>query len=109
MAVTADGSIMGVGRIHRQEDHSMRIRYMAVSKSYRHLGVGSLILQRLLSFASENTCSKYWLYARSEAVVFYQKNGFSIIGPAHISLTIPHYQMEALPTRHINLDSCLDN
>lgn len=99
MARIANNEIVGVGRISPESNrhipqNQMRIRFMAVIDHYRSLGIGSRILQNLLSHADANNISRCWLNARSDAVTFYEKNGFEVVKSIETDLTIPHFEME---------------
>lgn len=94
MVVNADGSIVGVGRIHYIGLQEMQIRYMAVDIQFQNQGIGTSILNFLLSFAGDQRVSRCWLNARSDACQFYEKAGFEILGPVTSEIDIPHFRME---------------
>jgi len=94
IAVDSSQEIIAVGRITPESDNQMRIRYMAVADQYQHQGLGSMILRALLRYAQQQNISMCWLNARVEAVSFYEKNGFSVVGCSETDLAIPHKRME---------------
>ncbi|GIV56898.1 MAG: hypothetical protein KatS3mg040_1666 [Candidatus Kapaibacterium sp.] len=77
------GRIVGCGRIHRRDDGTAQIRYMAVEEGYRNLGIGSLLLESLEEWAVEQGFRTIVLYARRPAVAFYERYGYRIVAPAH--------------------------
>lgn len=94
MAITDEDSIIAVGSIQPLENNIMRIRYMAVESRFQRLGIGTDIVKRLLAYAAEHQASSCWLNARSDAVIFYQKQGFKLIGEVETELAVPHLKME---------------
>ena len=67
---------------------------MAVLKNYRRQGIGRLILDSLLKKAHQNNCHQIYLNAQTSACLFYQKQGFKIIGDEFLDANIPHYKMQ---------------
>ena len=94
MAIHANNTVVGVGRIHESSEQIMQIRYMAVAGEFQKQGVGTAILQSLLSYAEDHRSSCCWLRARVDAVEFYQKAGFVNLGQISSELEIPHIRME---------------
>jgi predicted GNAT family N-acyltransferase len=94
MVVAAENSIVAVGSIQPLESNIMRIRYMAVGSEFQRLGIGTDIVKCLLAYAVEHQACKCWLNARSNAVIFYQKQGFELIGEVETELAVPHFKME---------------
>ena len=94
MAVDDNGSLVGVGRIHITPQQDMQIRYMAVDARYQNQGIGTSILNFLLSFAVDQRVPRCWLNARSAACHFYEKAGFENLRPVSSELDIPHFRME---------------
>ena len=76
--------IIGVGRIHRVDEVSMQIRYMAVAPSRRGQGIGTRILQALEQHAADLDSQRLILHAREKAVPFYSRVGYTHAGPSHI-------------------------
>jgi ribosomal protein S18 acetylase RimI-like enzyme len=92
-----NGLVIGVGRIHLRDPETAQIRYMAVHPDYRSQGVGSQILAGLEEYGGSQQVSKIILNARSAAVPFYERRGYTVIEPAHTLYgTIPHFLMRKL-------------
>ena len=72
--------IVGVGRIHLKSKEKMQIRYMAVKEKYRSKGIGALVLKELEKRAKNKQIKHIVLNARENALQFYIKNGYSIVG-----------------------------
>ena len=86
--------VVGVGRIQIENNHTSRIRYMAVDSNFKNQGIGSGILEQLEAIARANKVSLCWLLARENAVAFYLKNKYEIKGIAKSELPIPHLRMQ---------------
>lgn len=74
-----EGAIIGYGGITVAAD-SADIANVAVTGFYRHSGVGSAILERLLSLAKARGAAKCFLEVRvsnSVAITLYLKHGFN--------------------------------
>ncbi len=90
----SNGRLLGVGRLHQATDRIGQIRYMAVEPCFRNRGCGQAILSRLEAQARNQCLLKIILNARKEALGFYQRAGYQVIGPAHnLFDSIPHFQM----------------
>ena len=94
IALDNENSIIGVGSIQPVDNNAMRIRYMAVTAEFRRLGVGSLIIKKLLDHAIKRNSSKCWLNARLSAVEFYRQQGFEVLSKVETDLEVPHFKME---------------
>jgi GNAT superfamily N-acetyltransferase len=88
------GHLVGIGRLHRVGKNRGQIRYMAVDQTQRSHGIGNAILQELEARARALGIEEINLNSRQEAVPFYQKNGYQVLGPAHTLFgKIPHFEM----------------
>ncbi|MDW3096266.1 MAG: GNAT family N-acetyltransferase [Gammaproteobacteria bacterium] len=96
MVIINQDELVGIGSIQPAEINSMRIRYMAVSKEFQRLGIGSAIIKNLLEYANENHAIKCWLNARSNVLEFYKQQGFKVVGEVEAEISIPHFKMETL-------------
>jgi len=94
MAVTADGSVLGAGRLHFNSSLEAQIRYMAVETGQQRQGVGSRLLQALEQHARRSGASDMTLNARETAVAFYSRHGYCSEGPGHLLFdSIAHIKM----------------
>lgn len=93
MAIEDDRCI-GVGRVHFNHSSEGQIRYMAVAPDCRGRGVGLAIMEALEIYLLRNATATVVLNARKEAVGFYQKHGYDIIGEGHVLFgCIEHMKM----------------
>ena len=84
MASTINGKLIGVGRIHKDNNKKAQIRYMAVEEDYRKKHVGMLILDKLENYAIDESIESIYLNSRESALKFYIKNGYKIIKKSHV-------------------------
>ena len=87
------GMVQAVGRLHRLDDKTGQIRYMAVADTTRGKGAGSLILNALEQQAVVLGFQLMQLNAREQAVSFYQKFGYQPVGQAEPLFGINHVRM----------------
>lgn len=73
-----DGQIVGVGRLHFNDDGVGQVRFMAVAEEFRSQGIGGRILDSIEETASQNNSKKIFLKARENAVNFYKKHGYRV-------------------------------
>ena len=89
------GRLVGVGRLHLNNDDEAQIRYMATEEDCRGLGVGRAIIEKLEELARARGVERIVLNARDNVVGFYQHSGYSVIGPGPTMFgKIKHSKME---------------
>lgn len=90
-----NGRLVGVGRLHMNNEDEAQIRYMATEKDCRGLGVGRAIIEKLEELARMRGVLRIVLNARDNVVSFYQHFGYFVIGPGPIMFgKIKHSKME---------------
>lgn len=89
LAVEAGGKPIGTARLQLNG----HIGRMAVLKEWREQGVGSALLRRLLTEIGNREVQQAVLNAQTDAVRFYQKFGFQIVGDEFMDAGIPHVHM----------------
>lgn len=99
--VDKDGNYVAVGRLYVSGDEA-QIRFMAVIPECRAMGLGTRMVQALEQEAREQGARRLVMNAREEAVAFYSRCGFTVVGEGPISFgKIPHRQMiKALTSIH---------
>ena len=91
------GKALACGRLHRTAPGEAQIRYMAVVENARGSGYGSRILDALEAEARATGARKIVLNARDNAVEFYRKRGYDLIGDAEtLFAVIRHVRMATL-------------
>jgi predicted GNAT family N-acyltransferase len=88
------GRLVGAGRLHPIGGTCGQIRYMAVDRTQRSQGIGQAILRELENRALGSELDEIKLNSRQDAVPFYERNGYQVLGPTHSLFgTIPHFEM----------------
>ncbi|WP_372626640.1 YiiD C-terminal domain-containing protein [Arsukibacterium sp.] len=93
MLVDNNGIVQAIGRLHQLDDTTGQIRYMAVADSARGMGAGNRILHALEQQAVAGGLTLLQLNAREQAVGFYQKSGYQLVGDAAPMFGIAHLKM----------------
>lgn len=89
-----DGRVVGTGRGELHKTGVVQIRYMAVADGFRGRGIGAVILADLEQGSRNWGVTGWILEAREEAVAFYQRHGYGVLGPGKCLFgVIPHFWM----------------
>jgi len=94
MGAFEDDRILGCCLLTRMDQHTMRLRQMAVPNSMQGKGIGRALMIFAENIARDLGYKKLCMHARKTAVGFYEKLGYSPNGEEFIEVTIPHYIME---------------
>lgn len=76
---------------------------MAVLPPYRHQGIGTALVARCVDAAVEAGLSEVSLSAQTQAIPFYEKAGFDLVGPIFMDAGIPHQRMVKALARQAQL------
>ncbi|HHE40215.1 MAG TPA: GNAT family N-acetyltransferase [Candidatus Cloacimonetes bacterium] len=104
MVCEKDRVPIGVGRLHFNNPNEAQIRFMAVENDHQGKGIGTCIMNALEKYAQEKSAHHIILYARENAVPFYQKIGYEIEEKSYLLFgNIQHYKMnkELRPDKHV--------
>ncbi|MEO9474818.1 MAG: GNAT family N-acetyltransferase [Cyclobacteriaceae bacterium] len=88
---------VGVAR-WRATDKGIKLERFAVKQSHRGAGVGSALVQAVLSDISQNVGNGQYLYLHAQltAIPLYTKFGFEKTGPQFEECNIQHFKMERI-------------
>lgn len=93
--VVEQQQVIAVGRLHRVDEETAQVRYMAVDPAHENQGLGKQLLAALESYASKNRVTTIFLHARETVTGFYEKQGYHIVKPSHTLYNeIKHFLME---------------
>jgi predicted GNAT family N-acyltransferase len=88
------GQIVGVATVFPEAYEgraAWRLRGMAVVEASRNRGIGSLLLREVVSLAHGNDVDVLWCNARTAALSFYERHGFTIVGEEFLAAGgVPH-------------------
>ena len=88
------GDVVAIGRIHLNSPDQAQVRYMAVNPPWRSRGAGSRVLTALEDRARVLGADEIVLNARSGALNFYLRHGYSVEGDAMTLFgTVKHARM----------------
>lgn len=73
---------------------SMRLKQMGVKQELQKIGLGKLLMVEAENFSKGLGFKNIILHAREEAVGFYEKLDYQIIGDKFSEINIPHYKMK---------------
>ncbi|MDO6433931.1 GNAT family N-acetyltransferase [Flavitalea sp. BT771] len=94
MGAFEDDKLLGCCLLTRMDQHTMRLRQMAVPNSMQGKGIGRALMIFAENIARDLGYKKLCMHARKTALGFYEKLGYSTTGEEFIEVTIPHYIME---------------
>jgi len=66
---------------------------MAVEKEFQGRGIGRMLVEYLIEFASENKVQEIQIHARDDVKVFYEQLGFRVVGEPFEEVGIKHRHM----------------
>ena len=89
-----DDEVVGCCMLVHIDDHTLRLRQMAVDESVQLKGVGASILHFAENLARDKGYRRMIMHARITAIGFYEKFGFQVIGPEFNEVNLPHRLME---------------
>lgn len=84
-------NIVGVGRLHKCNQHSAQIRYMAIDDAAQGKGLGKLLLEEFERIALQVGVTKIELNARENAIGFYLQLGYQDQGFSHTLYDVVHH------------------
>ena len=94
IAAVDDGTMRGCCMLVKEGEQTVRLRQMAVTDNQQGKGIGRALMTFAENLARDHGFRKITMHARSNAVGFYEKLGYKIVGNEFEEVTIPHYVME---------------
>ena len=75
-------------------ENYMQLGRMAVLKAYRGEGVGTALIEKVITTAKLNQLSAIYIIAQCQAIDFYKKFGFEITSDIYLDAEILHRDMK---------------
>jgi ribosomal protein S18 acetylase RimI-like enzyme len=94
VAAFDDDQILGCCMLLEEEPGIARLRQMAVLNDLQGKGIGRALMNFAENLARDQGFRSVRMHARLNAVGFYEKVGYRIIGDQFEEITIPHFVME---------------
>jgi len=89
------GKLIGIGRLHLNNDREGQIRYMATEEDVRGSGAGRMLVAQLEAIAKKHGVSRITLNAREDVIGFYEHLGYRVTGQGPTMFgEIRHSRME---------------
>ncbi len=89
-----DGDLLGCCILTKIDNHTMRIRQMAVPDKLHGKGIGASIMSFAETLAKDKGFRTMTMHARDTAIGFYEKFGYKIKGQQFREVNLPHHIME---------------
>lgn len=89
-----NSQLAGILLLKNSDDHTLKMRQVAVKNEFQKLGVGKEMVQFAEKWARDNGYKTMELNARETAVPFYLKLNYQIIGTEFMEVGIPHLKMQ---------------
>jgi len=89
-----DDEILACCLLTRTDNHSVRLRQMAVQNNLQGKGIGASMMNFAETVARDKGFKKMVMHARKTALGFYEKLGYRVVGDEFTEVTIPHFIME---------------
>lgn len=94
IAAFEDDVMLGCCMLVEEDPLTVRLRQMAVLNDLQGKGIGRALMTFAENIARDRGYKKISMHARVNAIGFYEKMGYYIVGDEFIEITIPHYIME---------------
>lgn len=70
---------------------ALRLRGMAVDPDRQGAGVGALLLDAVVARAKNGGYTTLWANGRDDALGFYERHGWAVVGDGFTSVELPHH------------------
>jgi ribosomal protein S18 acetylase RimI-like enzyme len=94
IAAFEDDRILGCCMLVEEQPGTVRLRQMAVLNDLQGKGIGRALMNFAENIARDRGYKILRMHARANAIGFYEKVGYRVLGNQFIEVTIPHYVME---------------
>lgn len=88
-----ENSVMGGLIVVPLSPETWKVRQVAIEPSLQGQGLGRRLMERAIGDAGEEGIAEIVLHSRSHVVGFYERLGFSFVGPEFEEVGIPHRKM----------------
>lgn len=90
---SGDDKLVAFLAVKLLDNHTAKIRQMAVDKHHRGKGTGRQLLEGVEKILYKKGIRRIEMNARKTAVGFYKKVGYVVEGEEFVEVTIPHFKM----------------
>lgn len=89
-----DDKLEGCCLLTKVASQTVKLRQMAVTSGLQGKGIGRVLLSFAENVARDKGFTKMAMHARKNALGFYEKLGYKVVGDEFIEVTLPHFAME---------------
>jgi predicted GNAT family N-acyltransferase len=89
-----DDKLEGCCLLTKTGNGVVRLRQMAVTSGLQGKGLGRVLMAFAENIARDRGFRKITMHARKNALGFYEKLGYEVVGDEFQEVTIPHFEME---------------
>lgn len=94
-ALYDNGTVKGIARLDKVSDTICQVRFVAVESNLQGAGLGKKIMEAVEDRGIADGYQKLVLHARDYALPFYEKLGYTLIGPSYkLFDVLQHFEME---------------
>jgi len=94
-ALFENGKIEAIARLDKVNDTTCQVRFVAVEQQLQGKGFGKRIMEAVEKRGQQDGFEWLILHARDYALPFYEKLGYTLIGPSYkLFDVLQHFQME---------------
>jgi len=94
-ALYESGKLLAIARLDEVDPQTCQVRFVAVESDQQGKGIGKLIMGAVEERGKADGYEKLILHARNYALPFYEKLGYTLIGPSYkLFDVLQHYEME---------------
>ena len=94
IAAFEEEDILGCCMLVEENPQTVRLRQMAVLNDLQGKGIGRALMSFAENIARDLGYKVLAMHARKNALGFYEKMGYKVVGDEFLEVTIPHYLME---------------
>lgn len=94
IAAFEDERMLGCCMLVEQRPDVVRLRQMAVLNDLQGKGIGRALMNFAENLARDRGYRIISMHARKNAVGFYERMDYKVVGNEFVEITIPHYLME---------------
>ena len=94
IAAFDDDNMLGCCMLTTINNHTLRIRQMAVQNNLQGKGVGASLMSFIENLARDKGYRRLMMHARDTAIGFYERFGYKLRGDQFIEVGIAHHVME---------------
>lgn len=89
-----EDKLEGCCMLTKTAPQTVKLRQMAVTSGLQGKGIGRVLLNFAENVARDKGYRKMTMHARKNALGFYEKLGYKVVGDEFIEVTLPHFAME---------------